>query len=129
MAQSRKKAAATRPAEDHREIRTALEGLAHRLGQTGAMRPGSIMFRLSGEEGGDFCLDCTPRGANLAEGAPRDAGAPLIEVIGDVRVIRSILERKRRPARFSWPAGFRVRGDLKYLTDVAMELGLLEEPI
>jgi len=104
-----------------------LEDCAKRLGETKALRQGSIVFRLTGVGGGEYYLDCSTKGARLAKSMPR--GAPLIEVMGDARRIRAILEGKKDGRTQFLAGGIRVRGDLRYLSDLAMELGIIKEPL
>jgi predicted lipid carrier protein YhbT len=115
-----------RPAD---KMHAALTKTAKNLSHAETLREGSIVFRLIGEGGGDFCLDCTAKKAKLTKGLPRRAELPLVEVFGDARRIRAILEG-RKDARAQFLAGgLRIRGDLNYLSDLAVESGILKEPI
>ena len=111
------------------KVQAALEKTAKNLSGAKILREGAIAFRLTGEGGGDFCLDCTAGKTKLAAGIPRRVSMPLVEVIGDAQRIRSILEGKKDAKAQFLAGGFRVRGDLNYLSDLAMECGILKEPI
>src|SRR5262249_29682610 len=70
----------------------ALRGVSERLGKSKAMKPGDIVFRLSGEGGGNFIVECSDNGVRVAESAAAGADrAPLVEVIGDAKRIHAIL--------------------------------------
>jgi hypothetical protein len=50
-------------------------------------------------------------------------------VIGDARRIRGILEGEKDATRQFLAGGFRIRGDLQYASDLALELGYIEQPL
>ena len=54
---------------------------------------------------------------------------PLIEVIGDAEAVQAVLDRKVNAREQFLAGGIRVRGDLRYLSDVALEMGLLKHPL
>ena len=90
-----------------------LGGFAKRLGKARTLRKGSIVFRLTGDTDGEYCLDCSTEDARLAKGMPQSAA--LIEVMGDARRIQAILEGKKDGRIQFLVGGIRVRGDLRYL--------------
>ena len=108
----------------------SLEQVSERLAESKATKPGDIVFRLSGQGGGNFVLECSEKGVRARESAAAGAErAPLIEVIGDAREVASVLAGEK-DARAQFLAGaFRVRGDLRYLSNVALELGIIKEPL
>ena len=70
---------------------------------------------------------CTP----LAPAVPcraRRAGPPIIEVIGDADRIRRILDGSKDGRLQFFAGGIRVRGDLKYLSELSHEMGFIKEP-
>jgi hypothetical protein len=95
------------------------------------MKRGDIVFRLTGSGGGtSYRVECGDGQARVAETTIASTGsAPLIEVIGDARSIQSILAGEKDARMQFLAGGFRVRGDLRYLSDVALELGLIKEPL
>ena len=99
--------------------------LIERGRQITSLKEGSIVFRLTG--GGVYCIDCSARGAEVTAGMPR--GVPIIEVLGDAKNIQAILEGKRDAVAQFMAGGLRVRGDLRYLSDLALELGILKQPL
>ena len=119
MAKSRTKTVKT--------VKTVLEGVGKKISKSGRLRAGTIVFRLSGDSGGDFCLSCTAGSAELIEGAAK--GPHTIEVMGPASRIRAILERKKDARKQFLAGGIRIRGDIRYLSDLAMELGIIDEPI
>jgi hypothetical protein len=105
----------------------SLNKLAEKMGKTHSQRQGYIVFKLSGDDGGDFHLDCSGGKARLTKGqAPR---TPLIEVVGDAKRIRGILDGEKDATRQFLAGGFRIRGDLRYASDLALELGYIEQPL
>lgn len=104
-----------------------LKEYSKRLGKTEALRQGSILLRLTGTGGGDYGIESSEKGVSIAKGAPRER--PLIEVMGDARMIRSILDGKKDARKQFLVGGIRVRGDLRYLSDLGMELGIIKEPL
>ena len=108
----------------------ALARVLDRLGKSKAMRPGDIVFHLSGAGGGSFVVECSDSGARVTEAVAsgRDY-PPLVEVIGDATRIRAVLIGTK-DAREEFLGGhFRVRGDLRYLSNVALELGIIKQPL
>lgn len=104
-----------------------LAKFARKLSKVESLRNGSAIFHLTGDDAGEFCLQCLGGKASVADRMP--VGTPVVEVWGDARRIGAILEGKK-DARLQFLAGgIRVRGDLRYLSDVALELGIIEEPL
>jgi hypothetical protein len=95
------------------------------------MKPGDIVFRLSGPGGGSsYRVECGEGQVRVAETTVTGADTtPLIEVIGDARSIQAVLAGEKDARMQFLAGGFRVRGDLRYLSDIALELGLIKEPI
>jgi hypothetical protein len=112
---------------DASDVRPALRALAKRLKEGGRFRAGNVVFRLGRD--GDVHLDATEDAVSVVDGQPTRARGPRAELIGDARIIRGILEGKTNARARFLAGGFRVRGDLRYLSELAMELGLLDKPI
>lgn len=104
--------------------------VSERLAKTKAMKPGDIVFRLAGQGGGNFIVECGETGARVSESPAAGADrTPLVEVIGDANRIHAILAGEKDAREQFLAGGFRVRGDLRYLSDVALELGIIKEPL
>ena len=111
-------------------LRKSLSGLATRLQNSRQLRRGNIVLRLGGAEGGEFRLECTDGGVRINEGLVADTeAAPLLEVFGDSNTIRAIIDGEKDAVRQFYAGGIRIRGDLRYFSDVAVELGILKEPL
>jgi hypothetical protein len=54
---------------------------------------------------------------------------PVLEIHADAETVQRILDGEKDAAKQFFAGGIRVRGDLRYLSDVALELGLLEQPL
>ncbi len=125
MAAPRSRTRSPKPRKN--KVEGYLRDFAQRLGETKAARKGSIALRLTGAGGGEYFLDCSKGSVRLAKGMPRTA--PLIEVMGDAKRIQAILAGKKEGRTQFLAGGIRVRGDLRYLSDVALELGIIKEPL
>ncbi len=110
-------------------VNPLMKGVADRLGKSKNLRKGMIVIRLRGESIGDFCLDCAPGKVQLLDRAAPGTTAPLIEVIGESGAIQEILQAKADPVAHFFRGRFRVQGDLQYLSDLAMEFGLIKQPL
>lgn len=112
------------------EFQQTLERVAERFAKSRSMRRGNVLFRLTGSGGGTYVVECGDGQARvITSPAAEPDTAPLIEVIGDAARVRAVLSGAK-DARMQFLAGaFRVRGNLRYLSDAAVELGLLEKPL
>ena len=104
-----------------------LHHFATRLSATKTLRDGHIVLRMIGESGGNYCLRCEGSRVTLLQDVP--SGNHHVELIGDAKQVRSVLEGKKDARRHFLAGAFRVRGDIRYISDLAMELGILKQPI
>lgn len=105
----------------------ALDDLADRLTECTSLRTGSIAFQMPGRGGGEYRLDCQPGAAQVAEGLGQKPHQ--VEVIGSPAKIRSLIEGEHDAVKVFLGGGIRLRGDIRYASDLALELGLIEEPL
>lgn len=110
-------------------VEPLLEQVAGKLANCRALKKGVIVVRASGVGGGDYLLDCAERRARLVKGPSGTETPPAIEIIGEARHIRGVLTGQKDPLKHFLAGGFRVRGDLRYFSDLALELGLLKDPL
>jgi putative sterol carrier protein len=82
---------------------------------------------LTGADGGDYIVDCSQGGRIEKEYS--SIRQPTIEIIGDAKRIKAIFEGKKDARKQFLAGGIRVRGDLRYLSDMLLELGILTEPL
>ncbi len=108
-------------------VPAVLSDFAARLSTSNQMRVGTIALRMSGKGGGDFTIDCAPGRTSVKKSASMKPH--LIEIIGKASDIKQILAGKKDARRQFMAGGFRIRGDIRYLSDLAMELGILKDPI
>jgi len=109
---------------------TAIEQLSTRLSSCRALRKGTtLVVRATGEGGGDFHLEAADDSVRIAKAPPMTAGAATLEIMGDARRIAAVLHGQKDARKEFLAGGFRVRGDLRYLSDVATELGILSSPL
>jgi SCP-2 sterol transfer family len=116
--------------ETRASLHNSLRRLAQRLRESKSLRQGDIVFRLAGSAAGNYCLECSESEVRVAESAAAGADRqPLIEVMGDAETIRAIIDGEKDATKQFLVGGIRVRGDLRYLSDLALELGLLKAPL
>jgi hypothetical protein len=108
-------------------IEASLRAFGERASKTRSLRTGSIVFHLGGALGGSYVLDCSPGHADVSEVIPGDR--PLFEVIGDAETVRELLDGKTDARDLFLSGAFRIRGDLRYVSDLALEMGLLREAL
>lgn len=101
--------------------------LLERAAKLESLRDGVVRFRFS--DGGDAVIRCSRGKAELSDELGAIEGEPLIEVMGDRKRIQAIIDGKKDARLQFLGGGLRVRGDLRYFSDVAMELGILREPL
>ena len=109
-------------------LKDSIARLAQKLDASTATKQGQIILHLSGSDGGDFRLDCGAGKTTVATAGLTEA-RPLIEVTGDATVVRAILDGKKDPLKQFAAGGLRVRGDLRYFSDLALELGIIDRPL
>lgn len=111
-------------------VKDSLARVAKKLAESSSTKQGQIVLNLSGSGGAHYCLDCAPGKTTVSEGAAGlTQGAPLIEVTGDASVVRSILAGKKDALKQFAAGGLRIRGDLRYFSDLALELGIIDTPL
>lgn len=110
------------------KIEPALKQVSGKLAGCKALRQSTILVHATGTGGGDFCLRATDKGVELVSGAAMET-PPSIEIIGDVRRIQSVLAGTKDARALFLAGAFRLRGDLRYFSDLALELGIIKEPL
>jgi hypothetical protein len=111
-------------------LQDLLEHLSGRLAKSKVMKRGDIVFLLSGPGGGNYVVECTEGQARVAQSAAAGVDrTPLIEVIGDAKRIHAILAGQKDAREQFLAGGIRVRGDLRYFSNIALELELIKEPL
>jgi hypothetical protein len=107
---------------------TTLNELARKVQGSRKLRRGDIAFRLSGQGKAAMVLAADGDGVRVLPAADRQQ-TPLIEVLGDAETVRKVLAGEVEGRKQFLAGGIRVRGDLRYLSDLALELGLLAKPL
>ena len=105
----------------------SLDALAKKLEGCASLRSGSIAFRLTGRGGGDYDIECGSGSAKVRDAERRRV--PDIEIIGTPAKVRALITGDKDPIKVFFTGGIRVRGDIRYASDLAVELGLLAEPL
>lgn len=103
-----------------------LEPVLERARGSRALREGTVRLRFS--EGDEAIIRTAPGRAEVVDES-RTEEEPLLEIMGDRKRIQSILEGKKEARLQFLAGGLRIRGDLRYFSDLAMELGILDEPL
>ena len=107
---------------------STLQEIAKKVQGNRKLRHGDIAFRLSGRGKAEKVLTADRDGVRVVPAADRPQ-APLIEVLGDAEKVRAVLAGEVEGRKQFLAGGIRVRGDLRYLSDLALELGLLAKPL
>lgn len=108
----------------------ALERIRERMDKCRAVRPGNIDLHLSGASGGEYRISSRGGKTTVSSAVARGAGpAPLLEIWGDSETIRAIIDGKKDAVKQFLAGGIRVRGNLQYFSEVAVELGILDKPL
>lgn len=110
-------------------VKEMLASASARLNESRLTRRGDIVLRLSGEGGGNYCLSCDPGKTTVHEVDPLGSRSPLIEVSGDAQIICDIFEGKRNAFKQFLAGGLRLRGDLRYFSDLALEMKIIDKPL
>ena len=110
------------------KMETALKQVTNRLAESKALRPSIIRVRATGSGGGDFYIQSSENGVELVKDAIIKV-EPEIEIMGDVRRIQSVLNGSKDARALFLAGAFRIHGDLRYFSDLALELGILREPL
>lgn len=117
-------------AKGRKKVHESLDRIAKRLENSRRVKPGDIVFRLAGPAGGNYSLECSSGQVRVVESvAAGTERAPVIEVIGDAETVRAIIDGETDARKKFLAGGLRVRGDLRYLSDIALELEVLKEPL
>jgi hypothetical protein len=112
------------------ELHKSLDRAAQKLEESTSLRPGHIVLRLGGAGGGNFAFQCSEGKVRLVESPTAGADElPLVEVLADAETARAIIDGEKDAQKQFFSGGIRVRGDLRYFSDLAVELGLLETPL
>jgi predicted lipid carrier protein YhbT len=121
---------AARPAAARAEARKALQStldtVAGRLLRDRRLRPGSIVFRDPDDEHAAFALRASGDTVEIVAGVDAD---PVLEVSGDPRRLKSIIEGQKDARAQFFAGGISVRGDMHYLSELGMTLGFLKTPL
>ncbi len=114
-----------------KKIEDSLTQLSKKLGGCTSFQSGDIMLHLSGDAGGEYSISCVGNKATIAKKMQGSADRkPLFEVWGDANVIRAILDGEKDAVKqFLGGKNMRIRGNLRRFSDIAVELGILKNPL
>jgi hypothetical protein len=111
-------------------VERSLRGLAERLEGNAVLREGTVVLHLRGRAARDYHFDTDARHVQLRDAAAATTDrAPLLEIFAEAETARAIVDGEKDATEQFLAGGIRVRGDLQYLSDVAVELGLLKRPL
>lgn len=111
-----------------RTVRHSLDELAGKIANARNARAGDIVLHLSGKDAGTYRLSSGQGEVQVHETASMDT-QPMIEVIGDAEAVQAILDGTVDARKQFLAGGLRIRGDLRYFSDLALELGILKHPL
>lgn len=109
------------------QLQKSIDRITPKLAASKRLRSGAIAFRFTGKEGGDYFMHCKRDGGCAVDQNAEDTIHA--ELIGPSTTLLPIVEGTKDPVRAFVAGGFRVRGDLRYLYDLAYELGILKKPL
>lgn len=113
-----------------KSLEDALDRLGKRMDKCSALKPGDIDLHVGGPSGGEYRIQSGQGRCSIAKAAGRGSGlSPLFEVWGDDKTIRAIVDGEKDPVKQFLTGAMRVRGNLRYLSDIGVELGLLKKPL
>jgi hypothetical protein len=118
----------TKPRKKPVKMEPALKRVTNKLADCKALRTSVIRVRATGSGGGDFYIQSSDKGVELVKDAVVKDD-PTIEIMGDVRRIQSVLDGSKDARALFLAGAFRIHGDLRYFSDLALELGILKEPL
>jgi hypothetical protein len=104
-----------------------LKAVLAKLSAEGLLRPGLIAIRTRAAPDHGLALRTDASGTTIVHGPQREE--PLIEIIGDSDRIGAVVSGQRDARKTFLLGGMRVRGDLAYLSELGMKLGLFDRPI
>ena len=118
----------TAPTDGPLDLAPVLREVAQKLAKAQALRQGTIHVRTIEAGGQSYYLEASDRGVEVVKEPPTQT-PPVIEIIGDARIIQEVLGGRSDATHRYLTGGFRVRGDLRYLSDLALELGFIKVPL
>lgn len=114
----------------NKSLEDALERLRERIDATPRVKPGDVALHLSGKQAGEYRIGLGRGKATVSAMAAGPADhRPTLEVWGDADTVRAILNGEKDPVKQFLVGGLRVRGDLRYLSEMGVELGILDKPL
>lgn len=117
---------ASERASSRSPLELALAKLARRMSSSRIVKKSSIVIHASGAGGGDYGLSCAPGDVKLTK---TPAYPATVEIMASAKQLPLLLAGERDPRKLFFAGALRVRGDLRYLSDLAMDLGILKEPL
>lgn len=100
-----------------------LAKFAERVRRAKTSRRGVLAFRLSGKGGGNFFIDLSVAGERIVAGdAP---SSPLLEIEGEAERVSAVLDGRKSWLSQLYGGGLTVRGDLKFINELASDLGII----
>ncbi len=121
---TRKRTSTTKPVD----LEPNLREISKTLSNCRSLRHGRIVIRTTDAGGGDYYIESSERGVEVVRQVVQETPADL-EIIGESRRVQAALSGGKDVRALFLSGGLRVRGDLRYLSDLAMELGILKEPL
>ena len=112
----------------HKNLDRSVARLAERIQSCRRTRDGQIVIETSGDSPARYVLACGAGGVDVRTDAAPTA-TPTLVIIADADILRSVLDGERDAREQFFEGGLRVRGDLRYLSDLALELGILKSAL
>jgi hypothetical protein len=111
--------------ESTKGVQAAIDVFARKLAGARARRSGAILLRLTGEGGGDYYVHTANEGCTMSRQA--GLGPHHFEIIGDAHRVCAVLDGTKEGRKQFFEGGVRIRGNLRYLSTIFHEMGLINE--
>lgn len=104
-----------------------LKPVLEKASKVEGLRDGVVRFRFNDTD--DATVRLAKGRAEITADEDDLERQPLLEVMGDRKRIQAILDGKKDARAQFLAGGLRIRGDLRYFGELAVELGILDEPL
>src|SRR4051812_44165841 len=117
-------------AQGEKRLEHSLARLADRANECRSARPGDVYLHLSGADGGEYRINHSNGKTTITRSIrPTIDRKSVLDIWGDADVVRTIIDGERDSVKQFLIGGLRIRGDLRYFSAIAVELGLLKQPL
>jgi hypothetical protein len=110
------------------DLLTVLQDTCGKLAPQQIAKKGYIKVKTTGSGGKEYYLEGSENGMRVVR-TQSIASPPLLEITGNAGRLQAVMSGKKDALKQFLTGGFRVKGDLHYLSDLALALGFLKKPL